>query len=113
MKKENLIDDTLYNWFSTFSSGANNASHRGFPTKKDMNDITSCRCIMATFFMGTHLIDELEKMTRSTKPIPLIKGDAFKFKVTKKKVSLDKTLHETYDGIENIKKEQEKKHKKV
>ncbi|QLH11257.1 hypothetical protein [Nitrosarchaeum sp. AC2] len=102
MKKVGMIDDVLYNWFLTFSSGANLSSHKGFPTRKDMQNGITRRRIMTTFFMGTHLISELAYIVNPPKLITVKTSSEFKIKISKKKVPTDKTLHETYDGINKM-----------
>ncbi|MCH7647296.1 MAG: hypothetical protein IIA83_01640 [Thaumarchaeota archaeon] len=94
-----LIDGAIYNWFLAFSSVASKASHGGYPTKKDLENYTLRRRIMTTFILGTHLIEELEKILVPPKPIETVSGKKFKINISTKRVPVDKTFHETLDGI--------------
>lgn len=99
MKEAKLIDEAIYNWFMAFSSVASKASHGEYPTKKDLENYTLRRRIMATFLFGTHLIEELEKILIPPRPIKPISGKEFKINVSTKRVPVDQTFHETLDGI--------------
>ncbi|MGI0073483.1 MAG: hypothetical protein ACREA3_06705 [Nitrosotalea sp.] len=87
MKESQIIDESLYNWFLAFSAEANKASHRGFPTKKDMENYTLRHRIMATFLLGTHLVEELEDVLIPSKTAKAISVNEFKIKISTNEVS--------------------------
>jgi hypothetical protein len=60
--KANVIDKGLDLWFLAFSSIANNASHNtGFPTEQYMKDPVLQKRVFLTFYLGVHLLEELNK----------------------------------------------------
>ncbi|HJT10255.1 MAG TPA: hypothetical protein VJ771_05670 [Candidatus Nitrosotalea sp.] len=100
MKDSQLIDESLYGWFFAFSAGANNASHRGYPTKQDMENHTLRQRVMVTFLLGTHLVDELESILCPPKYTGPISGEDFKMEIIKTDpIHEDQTFHEQLDGI--------------
>ena len=99
MKKSNIIDEDMYNWFLAFSSVANKASHGGFPTKKDLENSTLRRKIMTTFLLGNHLVEELENILIPPKPIERVTRTEFKVNITANPVPVEQTFHETLDGL--------------
>ena len=58
--KEKVIDGKLSPWFLAFSSIANIAAHRNYPTKKDLENWTIRRRILLTLYLGRQLLEELE-----------------------------------------------------
>ena len=71
--KEKIIDDGLRSWFDAFSSVANNASHRGFPSKVELEKPNFENRIILTISIGMHLISELDFCLR--KPVVVKDGE--------------------------------------
>jgi len=62
--KNQLLEGRLLSWFNAFTSIANIASHKDYPNKKDMeNNIIQDR-ILLTFYLGLHLIKELDDLMK-------------------------------------------------
>jgi|GEM_PF-5506266 len=55
-----LYDGKLCLWFQAFTAIANIASHRNFPTKKEIEDYTLRRRILLTIYLGRQLLEELD-----------------------------------------------------
>jgi hypothetical protein len=63
------IDGRLHSWFFAFTSVANLASHRDFPTKQDMADPVLRARVLLTFHLGINLIEELDKIVSPDVPV--------------------------------------------
>ena len=62
--KRKQLEGRLQPWFGAFASVANIASHKDFPSMKDMqNDIIRKR-VLLTFYLGVQLITELDAIVR-------------------------------------------------
>ncbi len=99
---KNIIDGKLQNWFHAFASIANLASHKVFPTDKDLERLNLAQRIMMTFQLGAQLISELEsvlikKVTLKGTP----KSGKLRIKIIKPKpVKKEDIFHETRIGID-------------
>lgn len=63
--KEKQLEGRLLPWFAAFTSFANLASHRDFPTEQDMrNEITRTR-VLLTFYLGIKMLQELDAVLSS------------------------------------------------
>lgn len=58
--KKKKLNGRLKPWFEAFSSIANIASHRDFPTKQDMKNNVLRTRILLTFYLGLQLFKELD-----------------------------------------------------
>ena len=58
--KKKQLNGRLKPWFEAFSSIANIASHRDFPTKQDMKNSVLRTRILLTFYLGLQLFKELD-----------------------------------------------------
>jgi len=63
--KEKLIDGRLIHWFQAFSTVANVAAHRNFPTQENLKNFTLRRRILLTIYLGRQLLEELETAVES------------------------------------------------
>lgn len=63
--KERLIDGRLIHWFQAFSTIANIAAHKNFPTQKDLKNFTLRGRILLTIYLGRHLLEELETILKA------------------------------------------------
>jgi len=59
-----LLDGRLLSWFNAFTSIANIASHKDYPTKKDMESHALHERILLTFNLGLHLLEELDGLVK-------------------------------------------------
>jgi hypothetical protein len=57
--EKKVIDGQLIPWFNAFTSLANPAAHKIFPTKEYMSISVNKKRIILTFRIGCHLLDEL------------------------------------------------------
>jgi len=53
------LDGRLLPWFNAFTSIANIASHKDFPSKKDMQNETTRSRVLLTLYLGLQLLEEL------------------------------------------------------
>jgi len=60
-----LLDGRLLSWFNAFTSIANIASHKDYPTKNDMSNYVLQERIILTFYLGLHLLKELDRLVES------------------------------------------------
>lgn len=58
--KEKQLDGRLLSWFDAFTSIANLASHKDFPSKKDLKNDAMRSRLLLTFYLGMQLLNELE-----------------------------------------------------
>lgn len=59
-----IIDGRLRSWFSAFTSVANLASHKNYPTPEDMKEGAVRTRILLTFQLGFQLLEELDNPLR-------------------------------------------------
>jgi hypothetical protein len=67
--EKKVLDGRLRSWFSAFTSIANLASHRNFPTIEDMRDKVLRTRILLTFHLGVQLLEELDKTVKPEIPV--------------------------------------------
>ncbi|MGH9923222.1 MAG: hypothetical protein ACRD38_10755, partial [Nitrososphaerales archaeon] len=100
----NVIDGRLQSWFHAFSSIANQAAHRVFPSNKDLERPNLTQRITVTFQLGTQLISELESVLIKKKKTMLrgiSKAERFRIKIIKAKpVKKGDIFHESSIGID-------------
>lgn len=68
-----VIDGRLQPWFHAFSSIANMAAHKSFPTEEDMKDDNARARILMTFLLGKQLMLELDAVTKKRKRVKMHK----------------------------------------
>ena len=101
--KHNVLDGKLNEWFRAFSSVANLASHKGYPSEKDFRNYYVKEKVRITILLGAHLIYEMEKTIAKRHKIRYVSAKDFKIKIIKGK-KRGKTLHQSFDGINKISK---------
>lgn len=60
--ENDILEGRLLSWFQAFTSIANLASHREFPTIEDLRDSVVQKRILLTFKLGVHLLKELDEI---------------------------------------------------
>ena len=98
--KHNVIDGKLNEWFRAFSSVANLASHKEYPSEKDLRNYYVKEKVRITILLGAHLIYEMEKTIAKRHKIRCVSAKDFKIKIIKGR-KRGKTLHQSFDGIDN------------
>lgn len=57
-----IIENRLKAWFEAFTSYANLASHRSFPTSEEMKNSVFRKRMMLTYYLGLQLLNEMENV---------------------------------------------------
>lgn len=99
--RHKVIDGKLIEWFRAFSSVANLASHKEFPTEKDLSNYHLKERILMTLLLGTHLISEIGRTITKPYKVRSVSAKNFKMKIVKSK-KRGKTFHQSFDGIDKI-----------
>ena len=99
--KHKIIDGKLIEWFRAFSSVANLAAHKEFPSEKDLSNYHLKERILMTLLLGTHLISEIERTITKPYKISYVSAKNFKIKIVKGK-KRGKTFHQSFAGIDKI-----------
>lgn len=99
--KHKIIDGKLIEWFRAFSSVANLAAHKEFPSEKDLSNYHLKERILMTLLLGTHLISEIERTITKPYKIRYVSAKNFKMKIVKSKKK-GKTFHQSFAGIDKI-----------
>ena len=60
--KKGCLDNKLISWFDAVTSVANMASHKDYPTEKDMEDCRTRKRVILTLYLGLQLLEELDNV---------------------------------------------------